>query len=432
MDSIVSLKFWHGGTLKKNSVGLQYMGGTGKTFQVDADELCWWFLEQLVKKCGPYKSIETIYYLIPGESLDVGLRKVYDDDEVREMGKVALKYRSVELYVQHSVDVAVMVDDLAGPSVCSLKNKVSKPSPNKVIERTTPITRSMTSPTKPDTSNRKTTTTHPNVITESSPVETTKKQNTTPHPNVSGDFSPVLTPNTLIKPPPARKLTPRPKKTQSDAGLSINNLEDYSDDCYDDRPESPLPFNELIGVYSSDEGSDELYEPEHEDCEDEDFDDEDLSDIEDLNNAADLNNTVPDPQGTEFQQDIDEDLERVIEGDEGDTSDEEFQKAREGLRGFNSNLWQIVSQLQKEAEEGELNSQKSNKRKNKETGAANKDSGNVSEYEDSEEECNTPEGSDDEGIGAIIRKDRKVVASDKIDYSTFEWQPDHTGLQLRL
>lgn len=79
-----------------------------KSFQVDANELCWWYVKELVDKCGVYNSFFRIYYLLPRECLDVGLRKLYDDNEVKGMGEIAFKHRCVELFVQHGVDAPLM------------------------------------------------------------------------------------------------------------------------------------------------------------------------------------------------------------------------------------------------------------------------------------------------------------------------------------
>ena len=38
-----------------------------RTFNVDLDELCWLWLEELVKKYGSYMKIEEIYCLILGK-----------------------------------------------------------------------------------------------------------------------------------------------------------------------------------------------------------------------------------------------------------------------------------------------------------------------------------------------------------------------------
>ncbi|KAL2898833.1 Large-conductance mechanosensitive channel, partial [Bienertia sinuspersici] len=73
MDT-VSLKFFHGGTFKK-----------GKN--VDPDELCWFYLKELVEKCGASTDALKIYYLMSGIDFLSGLRSVYDDNEVRTMGE---------------------------------------------------------------------------------------------------------------------------------------------------------------------------------------------------------------------------------------------------------------------------------------------------------------------------------------------------------
>ena len=53
----VTLQFWHGGLFKNNLNKLQYLGGKGRTFHVDPDELCWFWLEELAKECGPYMKL---------------------------------------------------------------------------------------------------------------------------------------------------------------------------------------------------------------------------------------------------------------------------------------------------------------------------------------------------------------------------------------
>ena len=89
---------------KKSHDGLLYLGGEERRFNVDPDELCWFWLEELAKKCGPYMKIEEIYYLIPGKSLEEGLRRVYAGKEVLQMAKIVLAYGCIDLYVLHGVD----------------------------------------------------------------------------------------------------------------------------------------------------------------------------------------------------------------------------------------------------------------------------------------------------------------------------------------
>uniref|UniRef100_A0A803LDX8 PB1-like domain-containing protein n=1 Tax=Chenopodium quinoa TaxID=63459 RepID=A0A803LDX8_CHEQI len=104
MDTTVTLKFWHGGVFIKEEKGLTYVGGEGITCEIDPDELCWWYTEELAKKGENYCKIEEVYYLMmTGLTLGKGLRRVYDDDEVRKMTAIAMKNRNLELYVVHGV-----------------------------------------------------------------------------------------------------------------------------------------------------------------------------------------------------------------------------------------------------------------------------------------------------------------------------------------
>ncbi|KAL2939421.1 Antiviral helicase SKI2 [Bienertia sinuspersici] len=182
---------------------------------------------------------------------------------------------------------------------------------------------------------------------------------------------------------------------------------DDSYDLYDDRPESPIPWQDLVGDYGSDSDSqDELYTPETE----ESSEDEEAVIAE------------ADPHGSEFEEQIDEEIERGAEGSEGDTTDEEFQVVKDRVKGLNSRLFEIATDLQKEAAEGRLHSQRKAQSNNVVSEGSKEDNAVLSEYEDSGEDCNTPEGSDDEGVGALIRRDRKKVATDKVDFSTFQWE----------
>ena len=89
---------------KKNLNELQYLGGKGRTFHVDLDELCWFWLKELAEECGPYMKIDEIYYLIPSKSLDEGLRRVYNDKDVLEMTDIVAANMFIDLYVVHEVD----------------------------------------------------------------------------------------------------------------------------------------------------------------------------------------------------------------------------------------------------------------------------------------------------------------------------------------
>ncbi|CAH9118432.1 unnamed protein product [Cuscuta epithymum] len=108
----LSLRFWHGGLFRKTQDALVYVNGRSKFFEIDPDELCWFWLEELTKKCGSYNVIDEIFYLVPGLSLDKGLRKVYNDQEVQqmtEMTEILLKVGPLDLYVLHGLDQAELL-----------------------------------------------------------------------------------------------------------------------------------------------------------------------------------------------------------------------------------------------------------------------------------------------------------------------------------
>ncbi|KAK9732443.1 hypothetical protein RND81_04G000600 [Saponaria officinalis] len=110
-SKLVTVLFWHGGLFKKVGNKTYYVGGKIKNFEEDSDELCWFCLEELALKCDIYKKINRIYYLLPGKSLEEGLRKVYNDKEVLEMIDIVAKNKVIDLYVEHGVDQPVILED---------------------------------------------------------------------------------------------------------------------------------------------------------------------------------------------------------------------------------------------------------------------------------------------------------------------------------
>ncbi|CAH9121765.1 unnamed protein product [Cuscuta epithymum] len=126
----VSLRFWHGGLFMKKKDKLLYLNGECKSFDVDPDELCWFWLEELAKKCGSYTTIDEIYYLITGLSLDKGLRRVYNDKEVLQMSEIVLKARSLKMYVVHGLDQAELVVML--PSIQNTEPRTESANENQV------------------------------------------------------------------------------------------------------------------------------------------------------------------------------------------------------------------------------------------------------------------------------------------------------------
>ncbi|KAL2928950.1 putative hemoglobin and hemoglobin-haptoglobin-binding protein 3 [Bienertia sinuspersici] len=104
-----TLKIWHGGAFKNGRNGdLIYVGGKAKTFEIDPDVLCLHWLMNLAKSCGNYKVIEGFFYLISKDTTENGLRKVENDDTVREMIELMKNSRCLEVYVLHGLNVPAL------------------------------------------------------------------------------------------------------------------------------------------------------------------------------------------------------------------------------------------------------------------------------------------------------------------------------------
>ena len=85
----------------------------------------------MAKKCGPYMKIEEIYYLIPGQSLEEGLRRVYADKEVLQMVDIVLENGCIDLFFLHGVNepnIVPMIDTLA-----MRPNKSPNKKPNNIV-----------------------------------------------------------------------------------------------------------------------------------------------------------------------------------------------------------------------------------------------------------------------------------------------------------
>ncbi|KAL2902675.1 Mediator of RNA polymerase II transcription subunit 13, partial [Bienertia sinuspersici] len=205
-----------------------YVGGEGRTFLVDVDELCWWFLDQMARKCGAYKKIVEIYYLMPHSTLDEGLKRVYNDKEVL-MAEVVLKHKALDLYVVHGVDLPEVI--IGVPEEIVGVPEVSVGVPRVSVEPEVCVGVPGTSPA-------------------------TGEENS-------------LAPETFDQDLPP----------------------DYHD-FYDDRPESPIPLKDLVGDSGSDtsdpayepksEGSDEELNDEDFEQENEDFEEEELGEKEEI------------------------------------------------------------------------------------------------------------------------------------------------------
>ncbi|KAL2942639.1 Protocadherin-1, partial [Bienertia sinuspersici] len=250
----------HGGVFKEDLGGvLRYVGGKGKTFEVDPDHLCWWFLKELAESCGEYGEIQCIYYLNPNNSLAHGFTKVYDDEEVRRMGEVASKFRSVELYVSHGSGAEL------GAQISP--TEVHSQRPKKLTPKRAPQLLTRKSPNKKESfieSNTKD-------LTPTEPASTEVPLFTLNQKNQAGLDSEnqinVITPTTSEYDKFVSLIQTR-INTLSGDNLQVNHESQVTTtivpegyEWEDNRPDSPIPWQDLLGPYSSSEGSDSDFEP---------------------------------------------------------------------------------------------------------------------------------------------------------------------------
>ncbi|XP_021743968.1 uncharacterized protein LOC110710010 [Chenopodium quinoa] len=422
MDIVVTLKMWCGGSFKKDNGVLQYFGGECRTFELDSDQLCWFWLEEFAKSCAGESKIEIIYYLISRfDGLEKGLRRVYSDDEIREMSKIAVRDKCVECYVVYEKDELV--------ESVSPKNRVSKGKPctprrNKNVSETicdtlfskddiestflhmTPT--SQTNPTKQNWQNS-----FFNLLTCNSPINTSFNElNTTKdvlHPENSQ--APPLTQTQLHSPIQNNHAKQRdhfiqpvdpnyswedPRDEEAvDWGTFFGGYEVDPDDYDNDDPDYEVDFDlagGLVGVQGK--------EPNFE----EDFEDE-------------IEHELDNEGGAEYE----EELEEQIPPSDGGTSDEEYVNTREQLKGWNTKAVDMALQLQKEAEQRKLAGQRQNTQNREGDGVIVNDF--LSEYEDSEEEIATPdEHEEEDNILLRKRRVRVPVVDNSTDFNKLQWK----------
>ncbi|KAL2921884.1 putative dual-specificity RNA methyltransferase RlmN [Bienertia sinuspersici] len=397
-----TLRFWHGGKFKVvNSGELVYVGGRCRTFQADPDQLCVWHILDLACKTGGYTEVDSVYYLIKGQSLHDGLRRVEKDASVLEMGQLAMKYRTIDLYVKHQ-------------QMTSNDNNNSQPQP------LNPSTRPKLTPKRGP---------HVTVPMRSSPrfqkaiVQAQEVENPNVIPFFNKSKKERENAEKILVDDTSPSSNPKQTQTRSNSPLQQNqtppnhpsfsqpNTEDTHEDSFlrdydwvDPRPESPIRFNDLIDQSSEDE-DDPLFEPDR--SEDENSDTE--CELED-----------------DFYVEEFEDYETQLENlavDEGvvresDNSDEEFVEARKRVKSCTSRLIDIAEQLQNEAAEGKLVTQQPTPIQASNVKVV---IGYESDYYDSGDDLETPPGSGNENEGER-RCRRGLLVGPETDFSTFTWK----------
>ncbi|KAL2935024.1 50S ribosomal protein L19 [Bienertia sinuspersici] len=384
----VCLKFWHGGKFKtdKNN-NLSYVGGEGKTFEVDPDQLCGFFITDLAKSCGQYADVEGVYYLMPGMSLLEGLVKVFDDDEVRKMLEVGMNNRSIELFVQHGVQAPILIEPQTyEPS--PPHNPISLPKrPNKLTPKRLPAVQTRKSPRNkesvPDLSSQKQQLSHLDPTAHEVPHVFVRSDAHEKHTSIEAE-------NIHLK--------------ASTTNITTTSVpEDY--DWYDPRPPSPVPWQDLIGTdHSSDygSGSDPEFEPESEPQHDSDDDGSTTDDLEEEVLVFGAEGETGSPIGE-------------------DTSDDEYHQAREKVKGFNEHVLSVVEKVQADARKDQrlrkevLVVEDRSEDVQVEDGVCNSD---CNESED----LDTPPESGDEVTAELRRSNRSLLIGPNTNFSSFKWK----------
>ncbi|KAL2928284.1 Cytokine receptor-like factor 1 [Bienertia sinuspersici] len=374
----VCLKVWHGGKFKTNkNNNLSYVGGEGKTFEVDPDQLCGFFITDLAKSCGEYADVEGVYYLMPGMSLLEGLVKVFDDDEVRKMVEVGMRNRSIELFVQHGVQAPILVEPQTYEAIPP-HNPISLPKrPNKLTPKRLPAVQTRKSPRNK----------------ESVPGLYSKKQQLSHLDPTAHEV-----PHVFVRSDAHEKHTSIEAKNihlkASTTNITTTSVpEDY--DWYDPRP----PSTDHSSDYGS--GSDPEFEPETEPQHDSD-DDGSTTDLEEEVLIFGAEGEIDSPIGE-------------------DTSDDEYHQAREKVKGFNEHVLSVVEKVQADARKDQrlrkdvLALEDKSEDVQVEDGVCNSD---CNESED----LDTPPDSGDEVTAELRRSNRSLLIGPNTNFSSFKWK----------
>ncbi|KAL2901852.1 Mediator of DNA damage checkpoint protein 1 [Bienertia sinuspersici] len=368
MENEVCLRFWHGGLFKDNRQGhMCYIGGQGRTFSIDADELCWWYLRDLVKNCGGYREINCMYYLNPGKSLTEGLCKVYNDEEVRKMAEVVCKYRCVDLSVKHGEDIndlgVTQSIETSPAQKGPLSPCVTNERPKKLTPKRPPLCPTRKSPRfkQPDDYDSQKQSTHEvsAVVVPPSTHEiplSINQINSTPETTLPTHDNH----NCNAKTPHITTLICSETPIATDT-ITTSVPEDY--ELEGNRPGSPIPWQDLLG-------------PDH-------------SSDYDTNSDPDF---IPSIQK---EGEIESGSEGETVQDEGvDTSDEEYNNVRDKVRGFNNNIFEVAQKLQRDAQEGKLAAQNLSDPRSIECHIVEQQTSSYeSDYNESEEDVDTPHNS---------------------------------------
>ncbi|KNA10073.1 hypothetical protein SOVF_147770 [Spinacia oleracea] len=301
---------------------LEFVGGGYKTFEVDTDEMCWWYLVELVEKCGKVlKEVDHVYYMEPrATTYEKGLKRVFTDADCRVLMEYSKDMRCIYCYVVPSVEVprflqllVVAVQPTPPPEA------VKKLTPRRALPKSTNIKAppSTTQLSQSNTQNPKT--------TASSPPP--RKLFHSPYPIVQDVYS-------------------SSGATHLDEFFAFNTFVDYIAFNYDEEGEE-LNLVDTEQQQQEDHAlePDNKYDADEEyyvhDCTDDDIDDE-LEDSGEIHTDALV------------YEEIEEVLVEDVIHSDGDTDDDEFKDAQKSLRSWNADALKIARQLQNDVDDGKL------------------------------------------------------------------------------
>ncbi|KAL2900434.1 Nascent polypeptide-associated complex subunit alpha muscle-specific form [Bienertia sinuspersici] len=407
---------------------MRYEGGMGKSCSADPDELCWWDLRDLACSCGPYEKemIEGLYYLIPGLSLDEGLRKVYDDDEVRKMGELVVETRCIQLYVIHG-DKNVAKKDVVGTQISQTKDPAPAQVPIEVSPKKNNNRPKKLTPKRPNKASLKPCRTSPRnaqlvdptllespatlIVGDSVKSLQLHPQNRSERCSANPSQISLETTPLSYTTGPSKAATEPPIVPES-FPLFERQIVPETYQWEDERPDSPIPLKELLGddAWSDDDSDgDPEYEPDSDSLKGGGEVADDASDASDFDDLSD---------GLE---EIEEGDDVEVVDDEGvETSDDELQTARERVKGFNTKVREIALKLQQDAVEGRLGQQQI--RSGGQPSVEEPATEYHSEYEDSDEEIDTPPESGDDETIAQRRTKRSLLVGNDTDFKVFKWR----------
>ncbi|KAH9613758.1 hypothetical protein KSS87_007755 [Heliosperma pusillum] len=383
------------------------MGMSFRTVAVDPDEMGWFTLVEEAEKSGFKRDVDGIFFMNPGE----GLKRVFDDRDVQIICTVAGVHRVVECYIVPEIDVGqlmVWIDDGGSGSLVTKSSKLlprrkndvksgsvvtfeKGGSPESSLSFITPkdgISPTLKSPKPAAKINLKTSFKSPQKCSNTSSVVI----RTSPRFSSNNIIPKKSTENTNVEdlPPP-----------NTDKLVTVGTSFDFNDlriadlfNEYEERAdEASLNCVEGYCNFSEGEEEDPIYDPEG-DAEDIDVEDDDSV--------------------TESEQE-DKGIDDLIDG--GDEDDYELQEARLKQKAWNANALKIAHQLELEAAAGKLTGQDSLNIPS----TSKVFNVNLSDYDDSGDEEDTPGESDEEGVPGKRKRSSVPIVDEKSDFSKLKW-----------